>query len=391
MLSSVISIEKCYAVHYHIDDKTGIAMNSKRAIFIAATGQNVGKSTLCLGIIHSLKKRFNKVGFVKPVGQQHVILSSGLAVDKDAILFKEQFHLPTDYADMSPVIIPSGFTRKSLDHQVDSEGLKQKIVESYDRVAAVNDFTVVEGTGHVGVGSIIGLNNAHVAALLDLEMVIIASGGLGSAYDELAMNITMCQAFGARVRGVILNRVLDEKREMLLKYFPEALKKWGIPLVGAVPYNEFLCTPCMRDFGALFRTQLLSGEQFGFRHFKHARLVAGSLESYQDEILPNQLVITPASREDIVIATLETHRNWKGGDHEFEGGLILTGRREPSPEIVAEIRKADLPSLYAPLDSYTAMKKITTFIAKTGKDDTRKIDQAIRLVEDHIDLDALCC
>lgn len=366
-------------------------MTNKRAIFIAATGQDVGKSTLCLGIIHSLKKRFDKVGFIKPVGQQHVILDSGLAVDKDAILFKEQFHLETDYADMSPVIIPAGFTRKSLDHEVDSEGLKRQIAEAFKRVASENSFTVVEGTGHVGVGSIIGLNNAHVAALLDLDVVIIASGGLGSAYDELALNISMCQAYGARVRGVILNRVIDQKREMLLKYFPEALKHWGIPLMGAVPYNEFLSTPCMRDFGALFRTPLLGGEQYGFRHFKHARLVAGSLASYQDEILPNQLVITPASREDIIIATLETNREWARTGNEFEGGLILTGRREPSKEIVAEIRKAELPALYATHDSYTAMKKITSFIAKTGKDDTRKINQAISLVENHIDLDALCC
>lgn len=362
---------------------------NKNAIFIAATGQNVGKSTLCLGIVDALKRRFNRVGFIKPVGQQHINLEGGLAVDKDAVLFKEQFHLTAEYADISPVIVPSGFTRKCLDHEINREELTGKITQAFERITQNNDFTVVEGTGHVGVGSIVGLNNAQVAALLGLETVIISSGGLGSAYDELALNIAMCQAYGVKLRGVILNRVIDAKREMILKYFPEALKTWGLPLIGCVPFNEFLSTPCMKDFALLFKAQLIAGEEHSFRHFKNIRLVAGSLDSYRDEILPNQLVITPASREDIILATLETYHQSQEAQLDFEGGLILTGRRDPSSTILEAIQQSDLPALYAPLDSYTAMKKITSFIAKTGKGDTRKIDQAIKLVEDHINLDLL--
>jgi len=44
----------------------------RKAIFIAATGQNVGKTTICLGLPAGLRKRFSRVGFIKPVGQQHV-------------------------------------------------------------------------------------------------------------------------------------------------------------------------------------------------------------------------------------------------------------------------------------------------------------------------------
>jgi phosphate acetyltransferase len=44
----------------------------KKAIFVAATGQNVGKTTTCLGIISGLKKKYDLVGFMKPVGQEHI-------------------------------------------------------------------------------------------------------------------------------------------------------------------------------------------------------------------------------------------------------------------------------------------------------------------------------
>ena len=41
-------------------------------IFVAATRQHVGKTTVSLALMSGLQKRFNKVGFLKPVGQQHL-------------------------------------------------------------------------------------------------------------------------------------------------------------------------------------------------------------------------------------------------------------------------------------------------------------------------------
>lgn len=41
----------------------------QRPIFVAATRQHVGKTTTSLAIMSGLQKRFDKVGFIKPVGQ----------------------------------------------------------------------------------------------------------------------------------------------------------------------------------------------------------------------------------------------------------------------------------------------------------------------------------
>lgn len=361
-------------------------MPKNRAIFIAATGQNVGKTTLCLGILAALKKRFSSVGFIKPVGQYHVQVDEGVNVDKDAILFKEHFKLPASWQDMSPVIIPSGFTRRFLNAEVSEDTLLKDIHSAFHNVSTSNAYTVVEGTGHIGVGSIINLNNAKVAADLGLEMVIIASAGLGSAIDELALNIAMCRSYGVKIRGVILNRVLDDKREMIQEYFPRSLQQWGIPLIGCVPFNALLSNPTIKDFETLFNTTLISGEKHHYRNFKNVRLVAGSLEAFEAEKMPNELIITPASREDIIQRVLERHKE----NQEFCGGVILTGRLPPSEFILNRIRKVDIPVLYAPLCSYDAMKMITSFTAKIRTGDSSKIQQAIELVEANIDIDALC-
>lgn len=361
-----------------------------QAIFIAATGQNVGKTTLCLGILSGLQKRYSNVGFIKPVGQQHIKVSPDINVDKDAVLFKEHFRLSSDWSDMSPVIIPDGFTRNFLDGQITECSMEDKIKTAFGKIKSNHDFTVVEGTGHMGVGSIVNMGNPKVAALLKLEMIIIASGGLGSAFDELSLNISMCQEYGIKIKGVLLNRVLDSKRDMIQQYFPKALDRLNIPLLGCIPYNEFLSTPCMKDFETLFNANLLSGEQHRYRHFQHTRLVAGSLAAYQAEMAPNELVITPASREDIILATLHKHLEMLDKDGtDFSCGMILTSRHPPHDKIIEQIRKIDIPVLYVPLCSYDAMKSITSYTAKIPSGDTSKIQKAISLVEANIDFDLL--
>lgn len=364
-------------------------MSKRTAVFIAATGQNVGKTTLCLGMIAALKKRFSSVGFIKPVGQRHVKIDGKYNVDKDAVLFKEHFNLSASLSDMSPVIIPAGFTRSYLEKEVTEHELMKTIQQAFQVISTEHAYTVVEGTGHVGVGSIINLNNAKVAAALGLEMVIIASAGLGSAYDELALNIAICNQYGVKIRGVILNRVQDDKREMISHYFPKTLEHWGIPLIGCVPFSELLSSPTMKDFEGLFNTNLLSGHTHHYRSFQHVRLVAGSLKAYETETISSQLVITPASRDDIVKKTLERHVKFSSTGIDFGGGMILTGRQAPSPDLLECIAKVDIPVLYAPICSYDAMKLITSFIAKIRKEDKVKIEKAIELVEQHVDFDRL--
>ena len=166
---------------------TSIGADNKksRPIFVAATKQHVGKTTTSLALMSGLQKRFSKVGFIKPVGQQHVTVHSQtlgkeIQVDKDICLLKEQFHLDhIDYRHMSPVIIPRGYTKKYIDKEVSYDSQISDIKNSFGEVARASDVVLIEGTGHCAVGSIVNVNNAKVASILGASMVLIANGGLG--------------------------------------------------------------------------------------------------------------------------------------------------------------------------------------------------------------------
>jgi phosphate acetyltransferase len=363
----------------------------KQAIFVAATGQHVGKTTICLGLVHGLKKRLKNVGFIKPVGQRGVKIEDSLHVDKDVALFKRHFKLSHSFTDMSPVLIPQGFTRQYLDGEISLTKLCQRITTSYDLITRDSRFTVVEGTGHSGVGSIVDLNNAKVAGLLGLDVLLVVSGGLGSALDQLALNKVMFDSYGVKIRGIILNRVLPEKREMILEYFPKALKRWNIPLLGAVPYDEFLSEPTLRDFELLFDEKLFAGQEHALRHFHHMRMVATSADTFANSLTHNELIITSAEREDIILGAIDKHIRYKEmtKGEDMEGGIIVTGAIPPSEPIKAALAEAKIPSLYVPQSNYKVMKILTSHTAKIREEDLPKIKEATDIVEKNIDFDLL--
>ena len=56
-----------------------------RKVFIAATGQDCGKTTTSLSLLHLARQKYNRVGFIKPVGPKPSRYND-IWVDKDAAL-----------------------------------------------------------------------------------------------------------------------------------------------------------------------------------------------------------------------------------------------------------------------------------------------------------------
>jgi AAA domain len=109
---------------------------------------------------------------------QHVEVTDSsnrtLRVDKDVVLVREHFHLDhLDYRYMSPVIIPSGYTKRFVDGEINFDHQLSQVHAAMEHVQCASDITLIEGTGHCAVGSIVGLNNAKVASQLGADMVLM--------------------------------------------------------------------------------------------------------------------------------------------------------------------------------------------------------------------------
>ena len=192
-----------------------------RPIYVAATKQHVGKTSVSLALVSHFTKRFGpeNVGYMKAVGQQcqrvweesedidEVTGEKGhyVTIDKDVKLIRDHFRLRhLKFADMSPVLIPRGYTKSYLDGEIDHQSQMADIRRAYLNIVrsttrydergvkSDNSITICEGTGHAGVGSVVGAGNARVAAELGADVVLVANGGLGKAFDELELNRSLC-------------------------------------------------------------------------------------------------------------------------------------------------------------------------------------------------------
>jgi len=381
----------------------------QRPIFVAATKQHVGKTTTSLAIMSGLKKRFDKVGFFKPVGQQHVTVpSSGdsdsvIRVDKDVVLVREHFGLDhIDYQDMSPVIVPRGYTRDFVDGKISFESQVDAVKQSMSRIAETSDAVLIEGTGHCAVGSIVGLNNAKVASLLGADMVLIANGGLGKAFDELELNRILCQHYGVRIAGVVINKVIPEKYEQTKEYIGRAMMQtWGIPLLGCIPDRPFLGCPALADLERLFNTKLLSGSEHRLRHFNvnDVNIVTTSLTGFLENLREKPartLYICHITRDDLIVGFLGNYQRAqtsKKNERPFEAALMVCGRKDKynfSKEVKDMIDgNVGCPIMAVEKTTHEAMKEVYNFTPKLNIDDKNRVEVAVNHYEPYIDFDEL--
>eukprot|EP00659_Diplonema_papillatum_P002836 gene2836-4443_t len=362
---------------------------TRKGFMVAATGQHVGKTTTCLGLVSGLLDKGKKVSFLKPVGQSWVEVDQVQEgdkdmkrikhrVDKDCILFKEKFNLECPYTLMSPVLIPSGYTKAFINGETPSpDELLSRIQHDYNKLAEISDVVVVEGTGHAGVGSIIELNNARVAKALGLKVVLIGTGGIGSAIDTLSLSKAVLEAEGVEIAGVLLNKMQKGKDDI-----PEYVRKvvegrWGVPLLGVMGHNKLLSQPTMKDFSMLFKTPLATCEDDALRRIDDVVLIASSVEAFMTQLnKPRQLFVTPSARSDLLFGLIA---DLKTGGYAGQCGLILTGQPpEHCSAVMERLRKERIPTLILPhTTSVEVVSAIAKHTAKIRFEDDEKIAQAI--------------
>jgi BioD-like phosphotransacetylase family protein len=376
-----------------------------RHLYLAATGQNRGKTTVALGLVDGFVQRGYRTGFLKPVGQRTVI-EEGAPADEDAVLMKRVFDLADPLAAMSPVHIPRGFTKAYIDGEV-VDDLPARI-RSAHRVFEGHDVVLVEGTGHAGVGAVVGLSNAIVAGILGTPVIIVSEGGVGRPIDEIVLNTALFEAHGVGVAGAIVNKVDLVAQPELPTYLERGLDRHGIRLLGVLPYQPILSNPTLG--------MILEGVHGETLHPGPSLdlvidgVAVGAMQPHHmlERVGPGTLVIVPGDREDAILTLTTAHlvgRARGGSPLEAAGladppaagsrqsgaaaGLVLTGGYRPRDAVIAAIRGADLFATLVPEDTYTVASEVHDLLVKTHAADTGKITVIKELVAGHLDIERI--
>jgi len=348
-----------------------------KKIFIAATSQNDGKTTVSLGLISIFQESFKKVAFIKPIGQRY-LEEDGLKIDEDSILIEEVCGIKCGLKDMSPIAVEKGFTEKYISHP-DKNLISKQIKDSYRRVSKNQDLTIIEGTGHAGVGSVMDHSNAAVARLLGSKVIIISSGGIGRPIDEIVLNKALFEKEGVKVLGVIVNKVLPEKFDKISRLVKLGLKRKGIDVLGVLPYHSLLSRPTIEQILEETDFELLCGKDYVEKYISSVIVGAMQPDDAVKYIVEGGLVITPGDREDILTRALKVKIS----------GVILTGGMTPANNIMELLKKADIPVLLAKQDTYAVATAVYDMTVKIRPQDTAKINTVIKMIKDNVDIDKI--
>ena len=147
---------------------------------------------------------------------------------------------------MSPVHIPRGFTQSFIEGQRRRGPAAPRIRAAHAAFAADRDILLIEGTGHAGVGAVIGLSNARVAAMLGVP------GGhrlRGRRRPADRRDRAQCRALRAARRP-------GRRAPSSTRWTSTPSRAWpgrssaaspatAMPLLGVLPYRPILSNPTL--------------------------------------------------------------------------------------------------------------------------------------------------
>jgi len=353
-------------------------------IFIAATGKDVGKSTISFALLDLLIQDNKEVAFMKPVGQRWLHSKWG-KIDEDVILMKQIFQFPDSPPFMNPIVVEKGFTENYL-NKIVKPNHTRKILNAYQKISENKEYVIIEGTGHAGVGSVFDTSNAKVAKILDADVVLVVDGGIGSAIDKLELNRSFFINHGVKVIGVMVNKVIPEKSEKIKKAIRNYCKIHKIKFLGIIPYSPILSHPTLGQIINELNPKIIyetNGRKTVIDSFAIGATNLEEFIEYIKNMRGNILLILPSLRLDMIF-TIPNLKNFFENENTKIHTILFTGKHQPSPIAVQILIKEKINILWIQGDTYKIVSQLSTISIKTRPEDSYKIEEIKNIVISNI-------
>ncbi len=355
-------------------------------LYIAATDQHVGKTTTTLGLASVFSQRGINVGYCKPVGQQYLEIDS-IRVDKDTLLFADLLRFTIKPEWHSPVILGSGATAAYLE-QPQAYPYRQSILTASATLMQNHQFTIYEGTGHPGVGSVVGLSNADVAHMVGAPVVMVVEGGIGSTIDRLNLCLALFHQRAVPVVGVVINKVMPDKLEKIRRYVGQYLEQRGLPVLGVMPYVEALAYPNIRNIKTAVHGSVIANIEQIDRQVED--IMPGSLiEAGRIRDSRNILLVVGADRLNNAIHKIDLLSQINDLAVSPLAGILATGEGQISDSTMTYVKQHGIPLIRTHLDTYGSVSKINRIEVKINPNSAWQIKKVIDMISGNIDFERL--
>ncbi|MEI0526343.1 dethiobiotin synthase [Brachyspira murdochii] len=192
-----------------------------KALFITATGTDIGKTYVSALICKQMKEEGFDIGYYKAA-----LSGSNDITDSDAWYVKERANLTDSYEEMVSYTYKHAYS-PHLAAQIEGNPPDMKVIKkAYKNISKNHEYMIVEGSG--GIICPIRYDDDKKIFLediikeLDLPCLIVADAGLGTI-NSAVLTIEYMKSKKIKIKGIILNRfeeanvMHEDNKEMIEK------------------------------------------------------------------------------------------------------------------------------------------------------------------------------
>lgn len=354
-----------------------------KAVYIATSEHNSGKSIITLGLMSMLLGKTAKVGYFRPIIED---FSDG-KIDNHIETVISHFGLDIAVEDAF-AITKSKLIKKKNKGKIGE--VLDLIIEKYKRFEDKFDFVLVEGTSFSGEGTFIELDmNVLIAKNLGIPAIIVGSG-VGKTLEELIDSLYLAydsfKVKDVEVLAVIANKVQPENIKLVTTGLQTSLPK--TILVNVIPLIASLNNPTVKEIVDELEAKVLFGKEFLNNEVANFSVGAMQLRNYLLHLKDKSLVITPGDRADIILGALQANES---ANYPSISGIVLTGNIVPEDSIIKLIEGLTtiVPIITVEGGTYGVTNQLGNITSKIYANNKLKITTSISTFEKYVDVDDL--
>jgi len=312
-------------------------------LYVIASEEAAGKTTICAGLARHLADNGKKVGFVK-------LTSDG--DNRDAVFMKQILNLTEDAASLGM-----------------ADGDAPKVKEVYNRIAQGKDAVLVEGRWNKSSVEIARALNASVIMLETYAQAPLSAPG---NYREFSANLV----------GVVINKVPVSQLQRVRDEASASAGKAGISILGVIPEDRALSSVTVGELAECTGGRILNNTEKAAELVENYLLGAMVVDSgllYFGR-KNNKAAIIRGNRPDMQLAALETSTRC----------LLLSGSSEPPMyNVQQKAESKGIPIILTERDTNSVVAAVEDALGKTRFSQEKKLSRLSEILQRHLNLQAI--
>jgi len=354
--------------------------SAHHTVYLVPVSQEVGLTSMALGLVRALQLAGVRVGFVKPIYQPEAVKG-----DQDLAV-----HFARTVCGASTPEAISAEHAAEMVRAGQLAGLMEEVVATVESVRVDHDVVIVEGLIPEVDIQIATRVNIEMIKSLGADVVPVLSARNRDVAELAVRTATAIEQFGDEGRrpiaGVLLNHCSGATAASLAEAGSLVVegREEPVPVLAAVATEPRLSAPRVIDVADALGFEILNRGAIETARMEKPLVAARSPEKLLGHLRPGTLVITPGDRSDAILATaLIAQRGMP------LAGFVFTCGGRLAPEVSALLLTPPLdrlPQLATADDTFTTATRLGNLSRHIGRDDVERMERVIGFIAERVNI-----